>query len=296
MSDERLSPLESAGCTWLFIIWMLASPLILIAGAIISPGPWLWVPGVGTAVFGGFGLLVWIFGRDDSKKARGGKRGRARGRRTKPIAPPKDLRRGMTADPYAAGVTDLWAGMAPPDNFSGGFFENRLDGLVGAARSSNQEPTSFTAFEYVTDDGRRRWYLLVPLRGPLPPLTVGREQGKQDRGGDVDTGDQQFDRLYAVSGWDRDPEAVAYVREFLTPAVIAQMKEIAFDWRIRGRFLVATPPVDSAQAAISLAQNQGTQLALIGDRIPEELYARYADWYSDPGGLPPDLANPGDLR
>ncbi|WP_144009649.1 hypothetical protein [Enemella evansiae] len=292
MSDTSPpSPLERAGCMWLFIIWMLASPVVLIVGAIVEPGSWLWVPGLGTAVFGGFGLLVWLLGRDRSAKPGG-----RRTRRQDPITLPTELPKGMTADPYAAGVTELWAGTVPPANFSGGHFENRLDGLVGAKRASNGEPTSFTAFEHVTDEGDRSWHLLVPLSAPLPPLQVAREQGKQDRGGDIDTGDEQFDRLYAVTGWDTGTEAEQYVREFLTPAVIAQMKEVAFDWRIRGRFLVASPPVGSARAAISFAQNQGTQLALIADQLPAELFTRYADWYTDPGGLPPGLVNPGDLR
>ncbi|GAB3701728.1 hypothetical protein [Mariniluteicoccus flavus] len=203
----------------------------------------------------------------------------------------------MTLDPGARGIEDLWADTVPPDGFGPGHFENRLEGFVGARRSSNAEPTRFVAFEHVDPEGWRQWYLMVPLRSPLPPLDVVREPHKADRRGDHDTGDAHFDRLYHVTGWDDDTdESRAYVSAILTPAVVRQMKEVAFAWRIRGRFLVSTPKVGDVPKAVAYAQNRGTQLALIADRIPDEVFARYAAWVPPVTTTSGPLANPHDLR
>lgn len=270
----------------LAFVWIMASPPVLIVGAILRPGAWLWIPAIGTAILLTLLAVMFLFSRKADSENKSAPR-------RKPLDFSTELPAGMTLDPRPRDLASLWQGEEPPIDLDGGHFEDRLDGMVAARRTADSEPTAFIGFDHVADDGTRQWYLLVPLRGgPLPPLTVERESGKQDRADDVDTGDASFDQLYAVTGWDHSPAAEAYVREVLSEEVVAQMKEVAFPWRLRGRFLVAAPRVTSARAAISFAQNQGTQLALIADHLPRELYARYAGWYAAQNRL----VNPDDLR
>ncbi|OYO20980.1 hypothetical protein CGZ93_12295 [Enemella dayhoffiae] len=278
---------------------VLLSPVVLLVGALIAPGVWLVVPALGTGLCVAFVAMLaraWRSGGPGPVERARRLTGQRARRRRNSFAITRHLPASVTLTREVGDLALLWADTMPPDNFGPGHLENRMEGFVAARRSSNSEPTRFTGFEHVDPDGGRRWYLMVPLPGPLPPLEVIRERGVRSEAA-FRTGDPHFDRLYRItSTWSGAAATQAYLAAFFSEPVVAQMKEVAFAWRVRGRFLIATPEVDDAAKAVAYAQNFGTQLALIADRLPEQLFARYADWYAPFDGLPPGLANPDDLR
>ncbi|GAB3623954.1 hypothetical protein GCM10027418_20380 [Mariniluteicoccus endophyticus] len=298
---EEESRRAELGCVFI-LLGVLVSPVVLVVGAFVDPGPWLVWPAVGTVVCAA--LVWWVRASWPKDSGRPRRRATAERRRKDIFADPSVIPSTFSFDPTATGITGLWRDTAPPDSFGPGGYANRIDGLVAGRRTRSGEPVTFTAFEHVDTSGGRALVLLVPLRGDLPPLTVERETGKIDRAGDVDTGDMAFDRLYHVTGWDDSEEARAYATAFLAPRVVETMKQLAFSWRVRGHYLVCRINSDEGARAIALMRQRGTQLAVIADALDDTLLRRYAGWYADGGPHPwPDgpegkggLANPDDLR